>query len=276
MKDQEMFVPPGHFYSPIADIEDVKEAGSRRKTASLLPGIKIDTSKMTSLWLELEKDMIGYEEHIAVEPKRFRFDNGFFDYGDALVYRSILKKHRPRKVIEIGSGYSSALLLDTIDEFSIDCHATFVEPYPSVLKSLFDASGETRATLIQDKVQKTDLDLYSALQADDILFIDSSHVLKTGSDVAFELFEILPILQSNVLIHIHDIFDGFEYPRHWIEDENRSWNEAYAVRALLYETCSFEIYFFNEFFYNFSRNLVDQSSSSFKKNPGGSIWLRKI
>ena len=85
----------------------------------------------------------------------------------------------------------------------------------------------SRVCIFNEPVQQVPLSILDALQADDILFIDSTHVLRTGSDLCFELFEILPRL-SPILVHFHDMFWPFEYPRSWVVEENRSWNELYA------------------------------------------------
>jgi len=109
-----------------------------------------------------------------------------------------------------------------------------------------------------------------------LLFIDSTHVLKTGSDVCHELFNILPVLKKGVIVHFHDIFWPFEYPDDWILKENRSWNEIYALRAFLMNNSEFEILFFNDFF---ARNFDDEIKivrPDMLKNTGGSLYLKKI
>jgi hypothetical protein len=100
--------------------------------------------------------------------------------------------------------------------------------------------------------------------------------MKTASDVCYELFDILPHLAEGVLIHFHDMFWPFEYPASWVLDENRSWNELYGLRAFLMYNQEFEIIFFNDYFLRFEHDMIQEAYPTFLKNPGGSLWLRKL
>src|SRR5450756_1321944 len=132
-------------------------------------------------------------------------------------------------------------MLDTVERFQDDgVRLTFIEPYPGRLRSLLRAEDAKSCTIVEKTVQNADLNLFTALEAGDILFIDSSHVSKAGSDVNYLLFEIFPRLKPGVWIHIHDIFSGFEYPDAWLK-EGRAWNEDYIIRAFLQFNDSFEI-----------------------------------
>jgi hypothetical protein len=111
------------------------------------------------------------------------------------------------------------------------------------------------------------------LKANDILFIDSTHVSKTNSDVNYLFFEILPRLQTGVLVHIHDIFFPFDYPREWIL-EGRSWNEAYLLRAFLQYNPRFEIVLFNDYLQTLHWDSFARLLPRFSKDGGGSVWLQ--
>src|SRR5262249_36932105 len=141
----------------------------------------------------------------------------------------------------------SACTIDTVERFlSHECELTFIEPYPALLRTLFGGIVP-RAEVIEKPVQEVPLSVFESLQANDILFIDSTHVMSTGSDVCFELLEILPRLAPGVLVHFHDMFWPFEYPRPWAVDENRSWNELYAVRAFLIGNRTWHVVLFNDY-----------------------------
>jgi hypothetical protein len=127
--------------------------------------------------------------------------------------------------------------------------------------------------IINKPVQETDIEMFDVLDENDILFIDSSHVVKTGSDVNFELFEILPRLKKGVIVHIHDIPYPFEYPREWVIERNYSWNEVYAVRAFLMYNNSFEVLFFNDQFGQLCGDLVARDAPAMSTNYGGGLWL---
>ncbi len=124
-------------------------------------------------------------------------------------------------------------------------------------------------------MQAVPLSYFDDLQRNDILFIDSTHVVKTGSDVVFELFEILPRLHSGVVVHFHDVFYPFEYPREWVIDRNYSWNELYALRAFLMGNRDWEILFFNDYMARTERPRLRQQAPEMLANPGGGLWLRR-
>jgi hypothetical protein len=116
--------------------------------------------------------------------------------------------------------------------------------------------------------------MYRSLGAGDILFIDSTHVMKTGSDVCFELFEILPRLAPGVIVHIHDIQYPFEYPEVWIFDKKRSWNEIYAVRAFLSFNTRFRVIGFNNYLGRFHKAKLEAAYGAEVRNSGGGLWMQ--
>ena len=130
----------------------------------------------------------------------------------------------------MGSGFTSALALDVRDRFLPDLELTFIEPYPDRLYGLLGQKDRGLCEIIPAPVQDVPLEKFDQLSAGDILFVDTSHVAKTGSETNWVILNVLPRLAQGVIVHIHDIFWPFEYPRHWIEDA-RSWSEIYLVRA---------------------------------------------
>ena len=156
-----------------------------------------------------------------------------------------------------------------------DTEITFIEPYPELLQTL-TGPEEQRVTLVPKPVQEVDTSVFEQLEAGDILFIDSTHVSKIDSDVNHHLFRILPSLKSGAYIHFHDIFYPFEYPSDWILGENRSWNENYILRAFLMRNDRYEVVFFNSAFANLADPAVRDSGTTFFRNSGGAIWLRKL
>jgi hypothetical protein len=131
---------------------------------------------------------------------------------------------------------------------------TLIDPALDDLRNLFGPRGSGAAHHYSAPVQNVPLEVFARLESSDILFIDSSHILKTGSDVNHYLFEILPILQPGVLVHIHDILYPFEYPEAWVLEDKRSWNEAYALRAFLEYNSAFEIVYWNNFVWRHLRD----------------------
>lgn len=210
------------------------------------------------------------------EPCRYYVNDDVYPIGDATILRAMILAMKPNRIIEIGSGFSSACMLDALDESgNFEANVTFIEPYAERLLGLLRPADQQRCKIIQQPVQALEVGLFETLEPNDILFIDSTHVLKTGSDVHFELFEILPRLKNGVLIHFHDIHYPFEYPESWIFDQNYSWNEIYALRAFLMYNHEFEVVYFNSFFASAYRELIEQTYPPMLQNTGGSLWLRK-
>jgi hypothetical protein len=276
-----LWAPPGHFYSPIVDPSDpvvgrvLSEFGH-----ALLPAtddLRIDHDSMTAL-LPVLSDLctdIPFPDE-RTQGYRFYFDNPAFSYGDATVYFGMLRWLRPNRVIEVGCGFSSCLLMDTNDYFfggSIEL--TFIDPNPKTLLDLLGPSDPYRECLLPQRLQDTDVSVFGSLEANDILFIDSSHVSKMGSDVNDYMFRILPHLMGGVVVHIHDVPYPFDYPPEWILQENRSWNEAYLLRAFLQYNHTFDILYFNHYISREDPEELSRWLPACMKNGGASIWLRK-
>jgi predicted O-methyltransferase YrrM len=271
-------VPPGHFYSPIADLNEVKAAADRifdpnRRT---LPAINLREKEQ----LELLQALSGYYREqpftsARQDGLRYYFNNDLYCHSDAIFLYSIIRHFRPRRIIEAGSGFSSCVMLDTNQRFfDGKIRIDLIEPYPERLYSLLLPGERGRVNCHEKKLQDVPLDFFRELNENDILFIDSSHVCRVGSEVNYYLFEILPALKPGVLIHIHDVFNGFEYPRQWIE-AGISWSEDYLLRAFLQYNDAFEIVIFNTFLEHFHRPFFSEHMPLCLENEGGSIWLRK-
>jgi predicted O-methyltransferase YrrM len=184
---------------------------------------------------------------------------------------------RPKRVIEIGSGFSSACILDSVQHANLrDFHLTCIEPNVSRLRSLLRPEDSERLTLIEAPVQDVPCAIVDALEPNDILFIDSTHVMKTGSDVHYEFFHLLPRLKPGVILHFHDIQYPFEYPDGWIFDSNYSWNEAYVLRAFLMFNKEFSIIFWNALYAGKFTTEITNEFPTFLNNPGGSIWIERV
>jgi hypothetical protein len=181
---------------------------------------------------------------------------------------------RPKRIIEVGSGFSSAAILDMNDRFfngRIDC--LFIDPDPVRLRSLM-GEKDNQVRFLQKKLQDIPLDIFQTLEAGDIMFVDSSHVSKLGSDVNLILFEIIPRLKPGVMIHIHDVFYPFEYPQEWLR-KGWVWNEQYLLRAFLQFNRAFVIRLFSSFMIENERQWFAENMPECLKNPGGCIWISK-
>jgi predicted O-methyltransferase YrrM len=273
------FAPPGHFYSPLPDIKfvDRHKAKLFDRQIESIPGIQTQAEDQLTL---IDKFSAYYDDLPFKDEKssglRYYFRNAYFSYADAIVLYSMLRHHRPRRIIEVGSGFSSAVILDTNDLFfSGSIALTFIDPFPERLLSLLRDEDRRRHEVIKEVVQDVPLQRFAALQEGDILFIDSSHVAKVGSDVVHLLTHILPRLNVGVLVHFHDVFWPFEYPEEWIR-EGRAWNEDYILKAFLQFNEKFRIAFFNSYLSVHHRDVLERHLPLFLRNTGGALWIEKI
>ncbi len=271
--------PPGHFYSPVVDVNDAHVIQAvRGRLASQPPkDVGIDADRMKALLKRLAvlHETFPFSRHHD-DSYRYYYDNPFFGCHDGSVLFSMLLEFRPQRIVEIGCGFSSALMLDTIDHvFDGSVDLTLIDPQLDVVASLFEPHGALRARRLPQRVQEVPLELFDDLAANDFLFIDSSHVCKTASDVNYYLFDILPRLKPGVLIHIHDILYCFEYLEDWVLREKRSWNEAYALRAFLQYNNSFEVLYWNNYVFHQLGSELGKLMPLCMENEGGSLWLRR-
>jgi hypothetical protein len=274
-----MFVPPGHFYSPVPSIADIDAHRERMlgPQPAALAAIDLRLDEQVSL-LDTFKPL--YDEQPFPSERcadtRYWFENPSFGYGDGLALYCTLRVLEPARVIEVGSGWSSCVVLDTCERF-LDWtpQITMIEPYPAQLHDLIRPDDASRFRLLDQPIQQVSLDEFRALESGDILFIDSTHVSRVGSDVNHEIFEVLPALAAGVYIHFHDIFYPFDYPQGWVE-EGRGWTEAYLLRAFLEYNPDFEIVLFNHLLYQRFSHRFDADFPLWARNPGASFWLRKI
>ena len=270
--------PAGHYYSPIVSVADLEKREASIWGSAAVDGITgIDLK--TEQQLELVRNFYKYYEEIPFGDQkkdglRYYFVNDFYLYTDAIILYAIMRHYKPKHIVEVGSGFSSAVMLDTNELFfDNQIKLTFVEPYTERLNSLLNESDKSATTIIQQGVQSVSLEVFEQLEAGDILFIDSTHVAKTGSDVNYIIFEVLPRLKVGVLVHFHDIFYPFEYPRKWVL-EGRNWNEAYFLKSFLMYNEGFEIKVFSDYLHRHHGEVFNGIPLCFK-NSGGNIWLEK-
>ena len=272
------WVPPGDVLSPIPSREQVKLREKEIYAVPReMPGLDLNEEGQLHLFdqlCEFYEDQPFNAQQTA--GRRYWFENPAYSYSDAILLYCMMRHLRPRRIIEVGAGYSSAAILDTNELFfenSIEC--TFIEPQPLLLHSLLKSGDAERVTLLEKPLQEVASEIFAGLQANDILFIDSSHVAKTDSDVNHIFFRVLPLLKGGVFIHFHDIFYPFEYPLDWVY-EGRAWNEAYLLRAFLQYNRQFEIQLFNSFIDWFHKEKYFRAMPLVKENTGGSIWIKKL
>jgi len=269
---------PGGFYSPIPSKGEIKRYNFNVPLPETLPGIDLNTNEQLNL---LDSFEAFYKELPFSDKKseglRYYFgENIAYCYSDAILLYCMIRHLKPKKIIEVGSGFSSCVTLDTNEKFmgnSINC--IFIEPYPKTLESLLKDNDKEHVTIHKKRLQEIPLGVFEELQENDILFIDSTHVVKFNSDVNYVFREILPALAHGVYIHFHDVFYPFEYPKEWLLD-GIAWNEQYMLRTFLQYNNDFKIVLFNTYLESMYESQIKNRFPLLYKNTGGSIWIKKI
>jgi hypothetical protein len=271
------FFYPGHFYSPLPSRTDIADAFARGGFGPPFGGIELNEAEQ---FARLERFAGYYPEQpfpeTPVEGRRFYLNNPSFPAYDAIPLYGMLREARPCRIVEVGSGFSSAAMLDLNDQvLGRTVEFTFIDPEMDRLKKLLRAGDDVRVNLIEKRVQDVPLATFASLGENDVLFIDSSHVSKIGSDVNWLFFNVLPVLAPGVLIHIHDITGNLEYPRDWF-DEGRAWNEQYLLRAFLMHNTAYRIEFFSTWLWIYREQLIKERMPLCGRGGGGHMWLRKL
>jgi hypothetical protein len=275
-----LFVEPGHFYSPVVDpaspfVTKALAAAEAIGNSGTIPAVDVSDQRMLAEFAKLAR---WYPEMPFTPEKtdglRYYFDNPAFSWTDAFVLYGMLRTVQPKRIVEIGCGYSTCVIFDTADRFltprpEISCF----DPYPDVPHALTQPDDPLRQAIQAIPLQEIPNEVFTSLEPGDILFIDSSHIARTGSDVLDYMFRALPLITPGVFVHIHDIGYPFEYSEEWVVKENRSWNEGYFLRAFLMYNEAFEIVFWNSYFVQKFADRVGQQAPNCLKNGGGSIWL---
>jgi hypothetical protein len=272
--------PNGHFYSPVHKLEDLDcyeevVGRSQKSFSTFIPGFS--EREMLKNFKRLKKYFKNFDYPKEDDGEsRFYIKNCSYPITDSLVSFSMLLDIKPKRIIEIGSGFTSALMMDINERFfNNKIKITFVEPYPETLLSRMNDNDNKRYKIIPEKVQNVPLEVFDQLKDGDILFIDSTHVSKFNSDVNYELFEILPRLKSGVIIHFHDVFDGFEYPLQWLKN-GWAWNEDYLLRAYLNGNTNYKVLMMNDYMVKRYSDLLLKSYTKVRNDCGGSLWIQKI
>jgi hypothetical protein len=198
-----------------------------------LPGIDMNESGQLELLNQLVYSFeIARRWESSFHPPLFNIDNGSFEAGDAEYWYNIIRHFKPARIIEIGSGFSTIIANQAIkrnlqQNHEYQCKHVCIEPYENLwLESI-------GVDVMRCRVEQIDISLFTSLESNDILFIDSSHVIRPQGDVLTEILNILPILAPGVVVHLHDIFTPRDYSSRTVIDHVNFWNEQYLLEAFL-------------------------------------------
>jgi hypothetical protein len=269
--------PPGHYYSPQPDTRDLASELRRSQVRRQRPAIGIDWNEPRQREL---LDDLAHQRRLAfpAEPGRtdeYYYNNGYFERLDAWLLEGLLRRFRPRRLVEVGAGFSTLLSARVNREcLGGAMQLVVIEPFPQgFLTEEIDGITEIR----MEKVQDTPLEVFATLARNDVLFIDTSHTVKTGGDATWLHNEIVPRLAPGVIVHIHDIFLPRDYPESWVL-EGWGWNEQYLVQAFLAFNSAFEILLSASWAGTFEPELLRTACPGWRgeEEEGGSLWIRRL
>ena len=224
-----IFPLTSNYYEPLFNFDNLKKKLNEKRN---LPGVKFDVDEQV-------KSLSQFNYNEELKNLSFNFNNKFFEAGDAEIYYQTIRYFKPKKIIEIGSGHSSLLAKQAIKNNkkidNVTTKLTCIEPYENRWLE------ENDIHVIREKVEEIDIKIFSDLNKNDILFIDSSHVIKPQGDIIKIFLEILPKLKPGVIVHIHDIFSPRDYPENWLKVENRFFNEQYLLEGILDNSSKYKI-----------------------------------
>ncbi len=279
-----IWVLPIHFYTPIPELELIRKDHNWDSRIHDLPGIDLNVKDQLKL-LEFEfPKYVGEYNYPLTKPQNsnpdsFYFNNGMFANTDAEVYYCMIRHFKPRRIIEVGAGRSTQICCAAVNKNSekdgIKAEINVIEPYPN--KKILNPLDKKLERLIESRVQDIGFDFFQQLNKNDILFIDSSHVVKSGGDVNYLFLEIIPRLNPEVIVQIHDIRLPYEVPKLFIIDQARFFTEQYLLQAFLIGNKDFEILWGTCFM---TKKFPEKIASIFRSSgggtyAGGSFWIQR-
>lgn len=272
-----VFPITNHYYEPLFDDKLLKLPLDRDR---FLPGINLNDGGQLNLLNQFQ-----FQNELAAIPYgkgdtdlTFYYDNPSLRAGDAEYLYCMIRHFMPSRIIEIGSGYSTLMVQKAVSDIRLlvpdyVIEQICIEPYEMPWLE------RTGVRVIRQLVEDVHADLFKTLNENDILFIDSSHMVRPQGDVLFEFLELLPTLQKGVIIHVHDIFSPKDYTKQHLVEDVMFWNEQYLLEAFL--TCNQEFEIIGALNYlktHYANALYSKLPllEKYKDSVPGSFWIRKV
>lgn len=265
-----------HYYHPTYRNSDLPKDVTKPRA---LPGL--DLHEASQLELLRSFNMQSELAELGNDPDPdlgFRYDNGQFNAGDADALYAMIRSKKPKRIFEIGSGNSSRVVRQAIKanerhDNLYACRHICIEPYEMPWLEKIGAE------IVRQRVEDVPLGLFEELQAGDILFIDSSHVIRPYGDVLVEFQSIIPRLAKGVIVHVHDIFTPHDYPEKWLRDERRLWNEQYLLEVMLTHSNRYKTTLALNWLANTHRSEMARAFPIMEAKPNaqpGSFWFEVV
>jgi hypothetical protein len=264
------------YYGPFVSSDDIKKSLDEERN---IPGLKLDLKSQKAFLKNLNYDA----ELVALpdtsdEALQYAYTKGMFGPGDAEILYGVIRHLKPSRIVEIGAGSSSliaqlAIKQNKQEDEAYTCSHVCVEPYENPWLEKLGIE------IIRKKVEDLPVSFFKSLEKNDILFVDSSHVVKPQGDVLFEIFDVYGAINSGVYIHVHDIFTPRDYPRQWVIEDRKLWHEQYLLEAFLSFNDKFEIVCALNWIWKNHPELLGKAcpvlTNRVANNPG-SFWFRRI
>jgi predicted O-methyltransferase YrrM len=262
-----------HYYEPLFNQKHLKISLRDERD---LPGLDLNEAKQLQLLKTLNfSNEINAIAQLPNSPKNYSFNKGPFLSGDAEILYAMVRHFKPKRIIEIGCGHSTLMIQHAIatnkNDDGLECNHVCIEPFENHWLSLLEVN------VIKQKVEDMDLQFFSQLAQNDILFIDSSHMIRPQGDVLFEYLRLLPRVNKGVIIHIHDIFTPRDYLDQWIKDGLVFWNEQYLLEAFLSCNSNYEIICaVNYLKHHHYQELKKVAPFISEDREPGSFWIQRL
>ena len=269
-----------HFYSPVPDIKDLDRRQvwkmiSPLRGLRMKPGFQLEI--LTDMARRFSPECV-WPDQATENPHDFHLANSSFCFQCASLLHYMIRHYRPKRIIEAGSGFSSRIMNGALARNQAEghpCHYRIIDPYPSPATTTLPHLS----AITVGKIEETPEEIFSELESGDILFVDSGHVVKIGSDVNFLILEILPLLKPGVVVHFHDIPMPTEYPRVYFTNPafRVFWTESYLLQAFLAFNAEFEILCAGAYLGHHHPNEWASVFPADPKTAGtGSFWIRRV
>ena len=262
-----------HYYEPQFDFRETSRIFAHERD---LPGIEWNLDYQLAIIKKFK-----YAAELIDIPKNktndleYYLNNKAFEEGDSEYWYQLIRFMKPKKIFEIGSGNSTLMAIKAIkknqeEDYDYSCEHICIEPYEAPWL------GQTNVRVIRKKVEDLEKIFFSVLQEGDILFIDSSHIIRPGGDVVFEYLELLPTLKKGVIVHVHDIFSPRNYPERWLKNNILLWNEQYLLEAFLTNNSSWNVIgALNYLHHNHYKELNKVCPNLNLRSEPGSFYIQK-
>ncbi len=272
---------PCDFYSPVNNLHFLEQ----NEDLWASPFTPLDIDWRIERQMAVAREISEYVLELSDVPASadyssgtYYWNNPFWNNADALVQYGLLRSRKPQRLIEIGCGFSSLLASRAIarnkaEDASYNPQVVLIEPNPR-RELLSKLPSDWR--LVERILQRCPLEEFDSLSAGDVLFYDGSHCVRTGNDVNWFFFRILPRLRNHVLIHLHDIFLPNDYPREWLLKRKQTWTEQFLLQAFLMNNPAYSVEIANAFLCHANPEELKRLYKGVQPFWGVSFWMRKL